>query len=209
MNDIDALIEQLCREAHPVRRPAAPWLRTAGWMLVALPCGFVASLLMPRWHTDWFAPGAFWAGLWLLASLCLGALATATAFALGIPGRRIRHWRWLGALTVAWLLIGLIGVTGSADPIGHLGDGKYCYTFMMVAGAPMSLVMVAALRRTRSLHPARSLALAGLGIAAMSQLLLALCHPVAGELVDLAMHLAAAITLVVMTVLGGRPWVKI
>lgn len=209
MNDIETLIERLCRDAHPVRRSAAPWVRAAGWMLVALPCGLIASLLMPRWHTDWSAPGAFWAGLWLLASLCLGALATATAFALSIAGRRIRHWRWLGGLTLAWLLIGLIGVTGSADPVGHLGDGKYCYTFMLVAGSPMTVVMVAALRRTRSLHPARSLGLAGLGIAAMSQLLLGFCHPVAGELVDLTMHLAAAITLVAVTVVGGRPWVKI
>jgi hypothetical protein len=209
MNEIDALIEQLCREARPVKRPVAPWLRAAGSMLVALPCGYLASLLMPRGHPDWFAPGAFWAGLWILASFWLGALATATAFALSIAGRRITHWRWLGALTVASLLIGLIGVTGSADPVGHLGDGKYCYTFMMVAGAPMSAVMVAALRRTRSLHPARSLGVAGLGVAAMSQLLLGFCHPVAGELVDLAMHLAASITLVAVTVIGGRSWVRI
>ena len=209
MNEHDALIEQLCRKAHPVRRPAAPWLRAAGWMLVALPCGLMASLLMPRGRPDWFAPGAFWAELWMLASFCLAALATATAFALSIAGRRITHWRWLGGLTLAWLLIGLIGVTASADPLGHIGDGKYCYTFMIVAGTPMSVVMVAALRRTRSLHPARSLGLAGLGIAAMSQLLLGLCHPVAGELVDLTMHLAAAITLVAATVLGGRAWVKI
>ena len=209
MNEHDALIEQLCREAHPVRRPAAPWVRAAGWMLVALPCGFLASLLMPRGHADWFNPGAFWAGLWILESFCLAALAIATAFALSIAGRRITHWRWLGALTVAWLLIGLIGVTNSADPVGHLGDGKYCYTFMMVAGAPMIVLVVAALRRTRSLHPARSLGVGGLAIAAMSQLLLGFCHPVAGELVDLTMHLAASITLVALTVLGGRPWVKI
>jgi hypothetical protein len=209
MNDIDTLIERLCREAHPVRRSAAPWVRAAGWMLVALPCGLMASLLMPRGRPDWFAPGALWAGLWILASFCLAALATATAFTLSIAGRRVRHWRWLGALTLAWLLIGLIGVTGSADPLGHIGDGKYCYTFMMVAGTPMSVVMVAALRRTRSLHPARSLGLAGLAIAAMSQLLLGFCHPVAGELVDLAMHFAAAITLVAVTVLCGRRWVKI
>ena len=57
--------------------------------------------------------------------------------------------------------------------------------------------------------PLRSLAVAGLGIAATSQMLLGLCHPVSGQLFDLMMHLAAAITLVVVTSLAGRRWVRI
>jgi hypothetical protein len=209
MNEHDALIERLCRDAHPVKRPAAPWARAAGWMLVALAGGFLASQLMPQGRPDWSKPGALWAGLWILVSFCLGALAIATALALSIAGRRITHWRWLAACAVAWLLIGLMGVTNSTDPVGHWGDGKYCYKFMMVAGTPMAVIVVAALRRTRSLHPARSLAIAGLGIAALSQILLGLCHPVAGELADLAMHLAASVTLVAVTVLAGRRWVRI
>lgn len=209
MNEHDALIKQLCRDAHPVKRPAPPWVRAAGWMLVALPCGFLASQLMPQGRPDWFKPGALWALSWILVSFCLGALAITTAFTLGIAGRRIRHWRWLAALTLAWLMIGLIDVMGSADPVGHIGDGKYCYTFMLVAGTPMIVIVVAALRRTRSLHPAGSLGVAGLGVAAMSQILLGFCHPVAGELVDLAMHWAAALTLVAATALAGRRWVRV
>jgi hypothetical protein len=209
MNEHDALIERLCREARPVKRLAPPWARAAGWMLAALPCGYLASQLMPRGHPDWLGPGALWAGLWILESILLAALAITSAFALSIAGRRIRHGRWLAALALAWLLTGLIGVTGSADALGHIGDGKYCYTFMLVAGMPMAALMIAALRRTRSLHPARSLALAGLGVAAMAQVLLGFCHPVAGELVDLAMHWAASVTLVAATVLGGRRWVGV
>lgn len=209
MNNHDTLIEQLCREVRPVKRTAAPWQRAAGWMLAALPCGFLASLIMHRGTADWSNPGALWAGLWMLASFCLGALAMTTAFSLSIAGHRVTHWRWLSALSVAWLLIGLIDVAGSQDPVGHLGDGTYCYTFMMIAGTPMIVIVVAALRRSRSLHPTSSLALSGLGIAAMSQILLGFCHPVAGELIDLAMHLAATITLVAITVLGGRRWIRI
>jgi hypothetical protein len=209
MNEHDALIEQLCRDAHPVKRLAAPAARAALWMLVALPCGFLASQVMPQGRADWFKPGAFWAGLWILESFCLGALAVTTAFALSIAGRRIRHWKWLSALTLAWLLTGLAGVTNSTDPVGHIGDGKYCYTFLMAAGAPMIVIVVAALRRTRSIRPTRSLAIAGLGVAAMTQILLGFCHPVAGELVDLMMHMAASMTLVAVTVLAGRPWVRI
>ena len=209
MNEHDALIEQLCRAAHPVKRTAPPWRRAALWMLVALPCGFLASLILPQARPDWSSPGASWAGLWIVASFLLGGLAIRTAFALGIAGQRIRHWRGLAALTAAWLLIGLTGVTNSTDRMRHAGDGMYCYAFPMVVGLPMAAIMIASIRRTRSLHPLRSLAVAGLGIAATSQMLLGLCHPVAGQLIDLAMHLAATITLVAVTALAGRRWVRI
>lgn len=209
MNNHDALIEQLCREAHPVKRPATPWLRAAGWMLVALPCGFLASLIMQRGTADWSSPGAVWAGLWILASFCLGALGITTAFSLSIAGYRTAHRRWLIICSIVWLLIGLIDATMSPVPVGRFGDGQYCYTFMLIAGTPMIVIAVAALRRTRSLRPTSSLAIAGLGIAATSQTLLGFCHPVVGELIDLSMHLAAAFTLMAATVIGGRHWVRI
>lgn len=209
MNEHDALIEQLCRDARPVRRSAAPSRRAALWMLLALPGGFLASLLMPRQGSDWSHPGALWALLWIIASCCLGALAIKTAFTISIAGQRISHWRWLAVLALGWLLVGLVDVSSSTDPVGRFGDGVYCYTFMLTAATPMLVLLVAALRRSRSLHPTASLAIGGLGIAATSQILLGFCHPVAGELVDLMMHLAATVTLVVAAVLGGRRWVKI
>lgn len=207
MTNHDALIEQLCREASPVQRPASPWQRARNWMLVALPCGFLASLIMPSKAADWSQPGALWAGLGMLVSLGLGAFALKTAFALSIAGHKMPRWRWLAAFSVGWLLVELLAITSSGDPVGHFGEGVYCYTFMMLAGTPMLLIVIAALRLTRSLYPAGSLALAGLGIAAMSQIILGFCHPVAGELMDLMMHLAAAVTLIVIAVLAGRRWI--
>lgn len=209
MNEHDVLIERLARQARPVRRLAAPWTRALVWMLAALPCGFLASQVMAQVGADWSEPGALWAGLWMATSLCLAVLALTAAFTLGVPGRRIRHRRWLAACGLAWLVTGLGDVTGSADPVGHLGDGRYCYTFMLVAGIPMMIVMIGALRRTRSLYPVRSLALAGLGVAALAQVLLGFCHPVAGELVDWSMHLAASLTLIGATAFAGWRWVKV
>ncbi len=209
MNNHDALIEQLSRQATPVKRSPPPWQRALRWMLLALPCGFLASLLMPSAAADWSEPGALWAGLAMLASLGLGAVALKTAFALSIAGYRTPQWRWLTALLLAWLLAQLLPVTSAGDPVGHLGDGIYCYTFMVIAGTPMLVIAIAALRTTRSLHPAGSLAIAGLGIAAMSQIILGFCHPVAGELIDLMMHLAATITLVGTAVLAGRRWIAV
>ncbi|MFZ4874377.1 NrsF family protein [Janthinobacterium sp. Mn2066] len=211
MTKHDALIAQLCSEMQPVKRPAAPWLRAALWMLVALPCGFIASLAIHRHGSDWSNPGALWAGLAIFVSFCLGTVAIATAFTLSIAGRRLthRHWRSLTALSVAWLMVNLIDVTFSSEPWGDFGDGIYCYTFMMLAGLPMMALMIAALRRTRSLHPGPSLAIAGLGIASMTQILLGFCHPVAGDVMDLIMHLAAAATLVAVCVLAGRRWIAL
>lgn len=176
-------------------------------MLVALPCGFLASLMMPSAAANWSDPGALWAGLGLLMSLGLGVFALKTAFALSIAGHKMPQWRWLAGLLVAWLLVQLLQVTSSSDPVGHWGEGTYCYTFMMIAGTPMLLIAIAALRQTRSRYPAGSLAIAGLGIAAMSQIVLGFCHPVAGELMDLMMHLAATITLIATAVLAGRRWI--
>jgi hypothetical protein len=209
MNNHDALIERLSRDATPVKRSASPWQRALGWMLVALPCGFLASLTMPSAAANWSDPGALWAGLGMLLSLGLGAFALKTAFALSIAGHKAPQWRWLAAFSVAWLLVELLQITSSGDPIGHFGEGIYCYTFMMIAGIPMMVVVVAALRRTRSLYPARSLAIAGLSVAAMSQIILGFCHPVAGELMDLMMHFAASLTLIAGAVLAGRRWIAV
>ena len=208
MNEHDALIERLCSETHPVKRPAAPWLRAAGWMLAALASGFAATRIMPHARPDWSAPGGLWAGSWLLLSLCLATLAIHAAFTLSIAGRRRPHWRRLGAIAAAWLAVGLVDMMPAADPIGRVGDGIYCYTFMLVAGAPMIVLAVAAMRRTRTLYPRASLALAALGIAAATQVLLGFCHPVTVKLIDLLMHLAATGTLVVVTLFCGRRWVS-
>lgn len=209
MNNHDALIERLSRAATPVKRPASPWQRALRWILLALPCGFLASLIMPSAATNWSDPGALWAGLGMLVSLGLGVFALKTAFALSIAGHKLPQWRWLAAFSVVWLLVELLQINSSGDPVGHFGDGIYCYTFMLIAGIPMMIIAVSALRQTRSLYPAGSLAIAGLGIAAMSQIILGFCHPVAGELMDLLMHLAAAITLIAIAVLAGRRWIAI
>ncbi len=73
----------------------------------------------------------------------------------------------------------------------------------------MMVLMIASLRRTRTLHPVRSLGMAGLGIASMAVSLLAFCHPVHLHAIDFVMHLAAIVTIVALTVLVGRRWVAL
>ena len=73
----------------------------------------------------------------------------------------------------------------------------------------MMVLMIASLRKTRALHPVRSLAMAGLGVSCMAVTMLAFCHPVHLHPMDFVMHLAAIALIIVMTVLLGRRWVKL
>lgn len=204
MADHDALIEILSRAAAPVARPRASWRRVLVWLLLALPCGALATLPLRRPGTDWAHPGAGWAIAELVLAFVLGVFAMLTSLELGIAGRRALPWRWPAAIAVAWLLASAAAMRVSADPIGSLGYGLYCYGFVVLVGAPMAAIAVASLRRTRAVRPDRSLVMSGLGSAFMAFTLLGFCHPVGNNLIDLAMHLAATVTLVAATVLCGR-----
>ncbi|HII4326443.1 TPA: hypothetical protein ACY4PY_002664 [Enterobacter cloacae] len=52
MVDHDVFIKQLSQDAGSIRRTLAnPW-RVVGWLLMALPCGWLSSLAFPRVGTD-------------------------------------------------------------------------------------------------------------------------------------------------------------
>ena len=98
MTEHHALIEQLGRAARPVRRPRPAAWRTLSWTLVALPCGWVASLLVPRESTDWTQAGIVLAGLQLLLTFMTGFLAVRNALVVSIAGRRPLGWRTFAPL---------------------------------------------------------------------------------------------------------------
>jgi hypothetical protein len=109
----------------------------------------------------------------------------------------------------AWLAASVMSIAASPEPVGRIGSGTYCYSFMVLASLPMIPLAIAALRRTRALRPGRTLAVAGLGIAFMTSGLLMLCHSVDEQMVDFMMHLAAAGTIVAATVRLGWRWVQV
>ncbi|WP_017348763.1 NrsF family protein [Pantoea sp. A4] len=209
MSDHEVLIKQLSRAAKPVKRTAAVWRRVLVWIALALPAGALFSLLAQRALTDWQQPGAFWAVIELLLTLCIGTLAVVRTFTLSIAGRKSLRWQIFIPLVAAWLLVNVISMSEGHQPLGNIGDGTPCYTFMMLAGTPMVLLMLTALRRTRTLHPVRTLLMAGVGIAFMALSLLALCHPVHGDFPDFVMHIAAIFTLIGATILAGFRWVAV
>lgn len=210
MTDHKMLIEQLGREIRPVRRSWKTGWRVLAWLAIAMPCAAVASLLVNRSFTDWSQSGAAVAGMQLLLALSLGTLAIRYAFTLSIAGRSTLSWLALPPLGLIWLGLSLWNLSSREMPsLHHHGDTTRCFTFLMVVSTPMIVLMILSLRRTRSLHPVRSLAMAGLGIASLALSLLTLCHPVEVHPMDFVMHLAASVTIVALTVLVGKRWISV
>lgn len=208
MNNHDLLIEKLGREMQPVKPPRPTGWRVFMWLLLALPCGIAASFLVQRTLTDWSQPGAMRALLQLTLAFVLGLLAIRSAFNMSIAGRRSMNGKALLSIGLVWLGLSLSSIPHAAVE-AHDNDSTRCFTFLVVVSTPMMVLMIASLRRTRALHPVRSLAMAGLGVACMAVALLAFCHPVHLHLMDFVMHLAAITVIVVMTVLLGKRWVTL
>lgn len=211
MRNHDQLINQLSASAQPVQRVWPTAWRVAGWIALALPCGALTSWAFHTRFTDWSQPGALIALIALLLSFIIAGCSLAAAFTLSIAGRKPLSLRWPLLLAVAWLALNLINMSASTAPAGmnRFGEGIHCYLFMLSASLPMMLMSVIALQRTRSLYPARSLALSGCASAFTSSMLLSLCHDTHLHMIDFSMHLAAGITIVVLTVLAGRRWIQL
>jgi hypothetical protein len=209
MVDHEALIETLSRSASPVERPLSTAVRAAGWMMLALPAGLLATGLVPKAGIDWSDAGAIWAGLAIGLSFLLGMSAIMAAFAISIAGRAVRLGIWFAIGIALWLIANLAGIAMSPHPLGRMGSGGYCFQFMVLASAPMIGLAIIWLRRTRAIHPDQTLTMAGVGIAFTSLTLLGFCHPAAGHLFDFTGHVAAAVSIVGLTVLCGRRWIAI
>ncbi|MBB1202857.1 DUF1109 domain-containing protein [Enterobacteriaceae bacterium 89] len=204
----DALIAKLSQTATPVKRVPPVGLRVTSWLLMALPAGILMSLLLVRTATDWSQPGAGWAVAQLILVFVIGLLAIASAFNGSIAGRRTPRLRWLMLLIALWFSSAGMSLSQHPLVISDLHD-THCYTFMLTVSVPMIALVLAYLRRTRTLTPLRSLALSGTGVACMALTLLYFCHPVHVHPEDFLMHLAAIVTIVCTTMGLGWRWVNV
>lgn len=211
MRSHDRLIQQLSQSAKPVKRTWPTGWRVAAWTMVGLPCGTLTSWALHKRFTDWSQPDSLPALITLLMAFAIGAMAITASFNLSIAGRQPPKLRWAALLAAAWLTLNLFNTsfTAAQGGLGRFGEGLHCYLFMLSASLPMIVISIAGLYRTRSLYPRQSLALAGCGIAFMSSMLLSLCHDPHLHGLDFAMHLAAGVTIVLITVLSGRRWIRL
>ena len=209
MLDSEALIEALAHDMRPVVRVAPVWRRVMVWAPVALGLGFLATRMLHRFATDWSSAHAVISVANVALSLTLGLAIFAASLSISVAGGRAPGKGWIMGGLAAWLVLAMVSMALSPRLISfQRGVGSYCFTFVLTAGAPMILVAIAALRRTRSLNPGRSLTVAGAGIAFMAFGLLGFCHPAEMSMTDFVAHLLAALVLAGITVLAGRPLIR-
>jgi hypothetical protein len=130
MADHNLLIAKLSQDASPIRRPWASNRRVVAWLLMALPCGWLSSLVFQRVATDWTQSGAILAAFQLILAFVMGTLAIRNAFLLSIAGRKLLGWKGFAPLIALWLG-GVVLSLGRTHIQAHHPDEVNCYLFMM------------------------------------------------------------------------------
>ena len=205
----DRLVQALGADLTAVRRLRSPGLRVLMWLAIlgamALALAMVSDVkaMMSRLMA---APDMWVAAL---ASMLTAVLAAAAAFELSLPDRKAA-WAllplpalllWISASGMgclrAWSIAG-----ASPMPPAHV---EHCLIFILGISLPLSLLLIAMLRRGFSLQPNLTAVIGGLACASAAATLLNFVHPYDAAATDLAVHaLAVTIVVLVNATLGGR-----
>jgi hypothetical protein len=140
-------------------------------------------------------------GLAAVGSLLTAVLAAVAAFQLSFPDRSAK-WAllpvpavvlWVGASGLGCLRTWLVPGTHDAS----LTEAETCLFFILGLSVPLSVLLLAMLRRAYSLWPRLTGALGGLAVAGASATILNLFHPYDAAATDLVVH-AAAVAIVIV-----------
>ncbi len=205
----DALIGELCAASPAVRRLAPPGRRALAWLAAVALLGLALSQLSDLPAMTRRLLGAPDMALAMSGSALTAVLAALAAFQTSVPGRS-RHWPLL-PLPGVLLWLGASGagcLRAWAAPAAHdpsLYEERVCLAFIVAVSLPLSLLLLAMLRRAMPLRPGLTAALGGLAAAAAAATLLNLFHPYDAALSDLVVHvLAVGLVVGVSRLLGGR-----
>lgn len=205
----DRLIGELAGSLRPVQRLPSPMLRALGWLGVVTAIAVALSCfanLDAVWQRVTAAPD-----LWLavVGSTVTAIFAAVAAFELSLPDAS-RSWAalpllpaalWVGASGFGCLRVWIAPQSHVAD----LSEARDCLIFILALSVPLSLLLLAMLRRALPLYPGLTAAVGGLAVAAAAATLLNFFHPYDAAATDLMVH-AAAVALVIGAnrALGGR-----
>lgn len=206
--DTERLIERLAEGAAPVRPLPRPWIRTAAWLLVAIPyVALVVLVVAPR--ADLISNLSDWRYVVeQLAALATGVTAATAAFATVIPGydRKLLLLPvlplaiWLGSVgqgcIQAWIELGPAGLS--------LRQDWFCFPAIVLVGAVPAIAMAAMLRRGAPLTPHVTTALGGLAAAGLGDFGLRLFHPQDASLMILVWQLGTVFILTAMAAWAGH-----
>jgi hypothetical protein len=198
---IEQLIETLVADAKPVRRLRPPLARAAVW-LVAFVAGVGAVTFMTG---AWPAMIARLAdtrfAIEMAATFVTGLAAVIAAFYVSLPDRS-RLWMLLPVPTLLlWLATSGYGCYRNWIAYGPqgwaLGRSSDCFVFIVTMSIPVAVALYLALRRAPPLEPMRVMATGGVGVAALAAATLQFYHPFDVTIVDLTVHVAALLVVVV------------
>ena len=205
----DRLIGALAADLRPVRRLPPPVLRALFWLaLVAAVAAVLATFadVAAMWHRLAASPD-----MWLavLGSIATAATAAFAAFEISLPDRS-RAWALLPVPALAlWVGASGLGCMRAyvlpGTHIAAIGETRDCLLFIIGLSVPLSAALILMLRRAYSLAPTLTAAMAGLASAAAAATLLNFFHPFDAAAIDLAVHAAAVVLVVVAArALGSR-----
>lgn len=206
--DTEKLIDRLADVAAPVRPLPRPWIRTAAWLLVAVPyVVLVVFVVAPR--GDLISKLSEWRYVVeQVAALATGITAATAAFATVIPGydRKFLFLPvlplaiWLGSLgqgcIQAWIELGPAGLSLRPD--------WFCFPAIVLVGAVPAIAMAVMLRRGAPLTPHMTTALGGLAAAGLGDFGLRLFHPQDASLMVLVWQVGTVFILTAMAAWAGH-----
>jgi hypothetical protein len=206
--ETERLIEQLADRVTPVRPLRNPWIRTAEWLALAVPCVALGVLVMaPRSDLPAKLSDARFV-IEQIAALATGLTAAVAAFASTIPGRR-RRFLLLPALPLA-VWIGSLG-QGCLETWVHAGpDGLRlepdwaCVTAIAAVGVVPAIAMAIMLRRGAPLTPSVTVALGALAAAGLADFGLRLVHTIDASLMVLVWQFGTVLGLTLLAGFAGR-----
>lgn len=198
----ETLIDRLAADVRPVTPLRSPALRAAlALAAIALFAGIAVAVLGDVGQLrQRYAGREAMLALEMTAMLATGALALIGAFALSIPGG---SRRWLAAPIpsfAVWLLLSGLGCYGDfvrrSGADWEVGESVHCFAFILATSAVLAPLLIWKLARARPIEPLPVALLGGLGIAAISALVLQFFHPFTVTFIDLAVHLIAILIVV-------------
>jgi len=209
----DRLIEELTRQATPVRRLAPPLLRATLWLLgavviIAAIASFHGLTQEHGFHHMWAKFAETKSALQILASLSTGITAVVAAFMLSLPDRS-PHWALLPVPALAFWALS-IGYGCLTDWIERgaegfvLGTSFGCFLTILGTSVPLGLFLGRVLRYAAATRPLETMTMGALGIAALSATGLSFYHELDATIMILIWHGGSTLIVIAATRLIGR-----
>lgn len=208
MRDTGKLIEELSRDAKPVR-PLAPPLARAAVLLAGIVAA-MGTFAAFGGHVDetiaHLANTRF--ALELFGALTAGIGAIVAAVMLSIPGRA-QTWAYLPVPgIILWLTGGGLECYRQIGELGYVPISMFassdCFLFIMTVGLPTAAATYIFLRRHLAVGAIRVTALATFGAALLAATLLQFIHAHGTNPVDFATHIVAVTLLMLLAATLAR-----